>query len=239
MIKINVKDKFAKDDLEEELYTEPVDLEYFFKPINERGLYNHGLIACLNTFDEKSVNFIKRYTNEAYLNGVIDKDYLDTIPQDKEFMKKIDNILDETEEYRYGSFFLKLFANIDLDTLGGMRSYASRMLINFSSEYHNFARPGDSFTYMNEGWYIVGQFLHKYYRIMQLIPEARKTKHPVKFLYYGRPTNSAYYFFYILVKNYCDVVVVSPSDYDYKKVAYPFIHKWLEYNLPIGCFESR
>ena len=216
-----------------------LDYEYFFKPLNERDSFNHGLIACLNTFDEKSVNFIKRYTNEAYLNGVIDKDYLDTIPQDQALMQKMDDIMDETEEYRYGSFFYKLFAAIDLGTLSGILNYAREMLVNLAGEYQRYARPDDCNTYMNEGWYIVGQFFHKYYRIMQLIPEARKTMYPLKFLYYGRPTNSAYFFFYILVKNYCDVVVVSPSDYDYKKSAYPFIHKWLEYNTPIGTFESR
>jgi hypothetical protein len=214
-----------------------LDFEYFFKSFKERDSFNHGLIACLNDFDEKSVNFIKKYANEANLNGIVDKDYLDTIPQNYTLIKQMDDIMDETEDYRFGSFLFKFFADIDLDTLTGIKNYASRMLIYFSDEYRKYFGADDS--YMNEGWHIVGQFLYRYYRILQLIPKARKTKYPLKFLYYGRPTNAAYFFFYILVKNYCDVVVVSPSDFDYKKATSLFIHDWLDYNIFIDNFESR
>ena len=33
-------------------YTKPVDLEYFFIPLNKRGRYNHGLIACFNSISD-------------------------------------------------------------------------------------------------------------------------------------------------------------------------------------------
>ncbi len=217
---------------------EVVDFNYFFKPLDKRGNHNHGLIACFNSFDEKSVEFLKKYTNEAYLNGEIDKDYLDLIPQDQKLMKMMDRIMNETEEYRCGLFLLKLFPMIDLETLNGISSYASKMLINFSIEYQKLTRPGDYHTYMNEGWYIVGQYMQKYNKILKLIPKAKKTKYPLKFLYYGRPTITAYLFFYILIRNYCDVVIVSPKDYNYKDVAYEYLHKWLEYNIPVESFEN-
>ena len=217
---------------------EVVDLNYYFEPLDKRGNFNHGLIACFNNFDEKSVEFLKKYTNEAYLNGEIDKDYLDLIPQDQKLMKMMDRIMDETEEYRYGLFLLKLFPTIDLETLNGISSYASKMLINFSIEYQKLTRPGDYHTYMNEGWYIIGQYMQKYNKILKLIPKAKKTKYTLKFLYYGRPTITAYLFFYILIRNYCDVVIVSPKDYNYKDVAYEYLHKWLEYNIPLEGFES-
>ena len=234
-----IKDLLIKEKIEINFSKKPEDLEYFFKPLNKRGQYNHGLIACFNSFDDNTKKFIKKYTDEANSNGVVDKDYLDTIPQDKKLMKEMDKMMDEVEEYRLGLFFYKLFADIDYDVLEGILSYASKMLISFSIEYQQIARPGDSNTYANEGWYIIGQFCQKYHNFLQLIPKARKRKYPLKFLYYGRPTISAFLFFYILVMNYCDVVIVAPKDYDYKKAVYPFIRNWIKYNTLIDSFERR
>ena len=232
-----IKDLLIKEKIEINFSKKPEDLEYFFKPLNKRGQYNHGLIACFNSFDDNTKKFIKKYTDEANSNGVISKDYLDTIPQNKELMEKMDEIMDETEEYSEGLVLFDLFENIDLDVLKGISYYASIMLNYFSFEYQEFARRGDNNIYMNEGWYIVGQFFNNYYKILQFIPKAKRNKYPLKFLYYGCPTNSAFFFFYILIKNYCDVVVISPSDYDYKKVASPFLHNWIKHNKTIDSFE--
>ena len=234
-----IKNLFSKEEIVIDFCKKTEDLNYFFKPLNKRANFNHGLIACFNSSDENIEKFIKKYRDEANSNGVIDKDYLDTIPQDKKLMKEMDKMMDEVEEYRSGLFFLKLFATIDYNVLEGILSYASVMLLNFAIEYQNATRPGDSYTYMNEGWYIIGQYFQKYYKILQLIPKAKRSKYPLKFLYYGRPTISAFLFFYILVKNYCDVVIVAPKDYDYKKAVYPFIRNWIKYNTLIDSFERR
>ena len=230
-----IKNLIFKENREIDFYN-PLDLEYFFKPLNRRGKYNYGLIACFNSLDDNTKKFLKKYTDEANSNGVISRDYLDTIPQNKELMKQMDKLMDESEDYSYGSFLYRIVPGYDLEEI---LSYASRMLNYFSDEYRNFKRPGDFNIYMNECWYIVGQFLHKYYKILQLIPKAKKNRYPLKFLYYGCPTNSAFLFFYILVKNYCDVVVVSPKDYNYKEEVNSCLRIWIKYNRLVDSYEKE
>ena len=219
-------------------YTKPVDLEYFFIPLNKRGRYNHGLIACFNSISEETANFLQKYTDEANLNGIIDKQYLDRIPQDKKLQKKMDRIMDRKQSYSTGSFLFELFDTMDYGVLSGIREVASKILVYLAGEYQANIRPGETNTYMNEGWYLVGLFIQKYSEFLQLIPKAKKTKHPLKFLYYGRPCIAGYLFFYILVKNYCDVVVVSPKDYNYKEVVFTSLRNWIKYNRLIDSFES-
>ncbi len=224
----------------ENLLLKPVDLELFFKPLNERGDFNYGLINCINNYEENTVEFLKRYTNEAYLNGIIEKDYLDTIHRDNELIKTMMDMMNETEEYTNGSFFHTLFDKIDSETIKGIRKYGSsqNMILDFAEEYRKKERPKDFNVYMDEAWFIMGQLFKKYYKILELIPNARKTQYPLKFLYYGRPNLCAFYFFYILVKNYCDVVIVTPKDYDYKEVAkYRIIRRWIKFNISIEKYE--
>ncbi len=218
-------------------YTKPVDLEYFFKPLNKRGRYNHGLIACFNSISEETANFLQKYTEEANLNGIIDKQYLDKIPQDKKLQKKMDRIMDRRQSYTTGSFLFELFDTMDYSVLKGIREVATKLLINFAEEYSNISKPG--YTYLNEGWYVVGSFIQNYYEFLQLIPKAKKSKYPLKFLYYGRPCIAAYYFFYILIKNYCDVVVVSPNDYNYKEKVNSCLLVWIKYNRLVESYEKE